>query len=150
LAGQGFDVTAIDIAPSALSQAAQKAQKADVHVKWLLADVLRPPQLDPFDFIYDRGCYHEVRAQNLAEYLETLRRLSHPGTRFILLAGNANEVLEYGPPRVTEEELRDDFSTLFEFEWLKQSRFELAQPGATGPLAWFALMSRRPNVRPTN
>jgi methyl halide transferase len=106
LASQGFDVTAIDIAPSALSQAAQKAQKADVHVKWLLADVLRPPQLDPFDFIYDRGCYHEVRAQNLAAYLETLRRLSRPGTRFILLAGNANEVLDYGPPRVTEEELR--------------------------------------------
>jgi SAM-dependent methyltransferase len=150
LAGQGFDVTAVDIAPSALSQAAQKAQKANVHVKWLLADVLRPPQLEPFDFIYDRGCYHEVRAQNLAAYLETLRRLSHPGTRFILLAGNANEVLEYGPPRVTEEELRDDFSTLFEFEWLKQSRFEIARPGATGPLAWFALMSRKPNVHPTN
>jgi SAM-dependent methyltransferase len=150
LASQGFDVTAIDIAPSALSQALQRAQKAGVHVKWLLADVLTPPQLDPFDFIYDRGCYHEVRAQNLPAYLETLRRLSRPGTRFILLAGNANEVLDYGPPRVTEEELRSDFSRLFDFEWLKPSRFEIARPGATGPLAWFALMSRKSDGHPTN
>jgi SAM-dependent methyltransferase len=147
LASRGFDVTAIDIAPSALSQAAEKARQAGVQVQWLLADVLAAPKLDPFDFIYDRGCYHEVRAQNLAAYLETLRRFSRPGTRFVLLAGNANEVLDYGPPRVTEEELRNDFSPLFEFEWLKESRFEIARPGAMGPLAWSALMRRKSGGR---
>lgn len=97
LADRGFDVTAIDIAPSALSHAAEKARKAGVQVRWLLADVLMPPKLDAFDFIYDRGCYHEVRSENLAAYQETVRRYSHPGTRFLLLAGSINEtVLDYG------------------------------------------------------
>jgi SAM-dependent methyltransferase len=144
LAGRGFDVTAIDIAPTALRLAQEKAVKAGVRVRWLLADVLALPSLEPFDFIYDRGCYHEVRAQNLKAYLEALARLSRPGTRFLLLAGNANEVLiDYGPPRVTEQELRGDFSALFDFEWLRESRFEIARPRAIGPLAWAALLRRK-------
>jgi methyl halide transferase len=144
LASKGFDVTAIDIAPSALRQAQEKARKAGVQVRWLLADVLAPPQLDPFDFIYDRGCYHEVRNQNLAAYLETVRRYSHPGTRFVLLAGSINEmVLDYGPPRLAEQEIRNDFAAFFDFEWFMESRFEIASPGAMGPLAWVVLMRRK-------
>ena len=144
LAGRGFEVTGIDIAPTALRLAQQKAIKAGVRVRWLLADVLALPSLEPFDLIYDRGCYHEVRAINFKAYLEAVGRLSRPGTLFLLLAGNANEMLiDYGPPRVTEEELRADFSALFDFEWLRESRFEIARPGAIGPLAWSALLRRR-------
>jgi methyl halide transferase len=147
LAGKGFDVTAIDIAPTALAQAQEKARKAGVQVRWLLADVLARPKLEPFDFIYDRGCYHEVRGQNLAAYIETVRRYSRAKTRFLLLAGSINEtVLDFGPPRVAEEEIRDDFSSLFDFEWVRESRFEIAKPGAMGPLAWSVLMRRKPSV----
>jgi len=150
LASKGFDVTAIDIAPTALSRALEKARKAGVQVRWLLADVLNPPRLDSFDFIYDRGCYHEVRGGNLAAYVETVRRYSHPGTRFLLLAGNINEtVVDYGPPRVAEEEIRDDFSRWFDFEWIRESRFEVASRKALGPLAWSVLMRRKADGRPT-
>jgi hypothetical protein len=54
LASKGFDVTAIDIAPTALSLAREKAERAGVKVRWLLASVLSLPQLEPFDFIFDR------------------------------------------------------------------------------------------------
>jgi SAM-dependent methyltransferase len=144
LASRGFDVTAIEIAPTALGQAQKKARKAGVTVRWLLADVLAPPDLEPFDFIYDRGCYHVVRDENLAAYLETVRRLSRPGTRFLLLAGNAEDPTPgYGLPRVSEEELRNDFLSLFDFDWLRQSRFEVSQSGVLGPLAWSVLLRRR-------
>jgi SAM-dependent methyltransferase len=144
LASRGFEVTAIEIAPTALSQAQKKARKAGVTVRWLLADVLAPPDLEPFDFIYDRGCYHVVRDENLAAYLETVRRLSRPGTRFLLLAGNAEDPTPgYGLPRVSEEELRNDFLSFFDFEWLRQSRFEVSQSGVLGPLAWSVLLRRR-------
>jgi methyl halide transferase len=147
LAGKGFDVTAIDIAPTALAQAQEKARKAGVQVHWLLADVLAAPKLEPFGFIYDRGCYHEVRGQNLAAYRETVRHYSRARTRFLLLAGSINEtVLDFGPPRLAEEEIRDDFSSLFDFEFVRESRFEIAKPGAMGPLAWSVLMRRKPSV----
>jgi SAM-dependent methyltransferase len=61
LASRGFDVTAIDIVPTALKQTEKKAGTAGVKVRWLQADVLNPPKLEPLDLIYDRGCYHRIR-----------------------------------------------------------------------------------------
>jgi SAM-dependent methyltransferase len=145
LAKKGFDVTAIDIAPTALAQAREKAEQAGVKVRWLLASVLALPRLDPFEFIFDRGCYHEVRFDNAAAYVEAVRRLSQPGrTRFLLLAGNPNEVpVQYAPPQVAEEDIRADFSPLFDFEWLRETRFETSNPAARGPLAWSAMLRRK-------
>jgi methyl halide transferase len=140
LASRGFDVTAIDVAPTALAQARQKADRTGVTVQWLLADVLNPPTLRPFDFIYDRGCYHVVRDQNLAAYLETVRRLSHPGTQFLLLSARREEQ-ETNSPGVTEEELRYDFSPLFSVDWLRAIRLESNEPGVAPP-SWSALMRR--------
>ncbi len=42
LAGKGFDVTAIDVAPTALGLAMEKARKANVSVHWEVADILAP------------------------------------------------------------------------------------------------------------
>jgi len=145
LASKGFNVTAIDIAPTALSQAREKADRAGVKVRWLLANVLSLPRLEPFEFIFDRGCYHEVRFDNAAGYVETVRRLSQPGrTRFLLLAGNPNEApVQYAPPQVAEEDIRSDFSSLFDFEWLRETRFETSNPAARGPLAWSVMLRRK-------
>ena len=136
-------MTAIDIAPTALSQAQQKARKMGVSVRWLLADVLAPPRLEPFDFIYDRGCYHVVRDQNLAAYLEMIHRFSHAGSRFLLLAARQNgQAAGNGHSGVTEEELRYDFLPLFEFERLQEIRLESNQPGV-GPPGWAAVLRRK-------
>jgi SAM-dependent methyltransferase len=145
LASKGFDVTAIDIAPTALSLAREKADRAGVKVRWLLASVLSLPQLEPFEFLFDRGCYHEVRFENAAAYVETVRKLSQPGrTRFLLLAGNPNEAAgRYAPPQVAEEDIRSDFSSLFDFEWLQETRFETSNPAARGPLAWSVMLRRK-------
>ncbi len=144
LAGRGFDVTAIDIAPTALAIAEQRAQKEGVQVRWLLADVLSPPRLEPFELIYDRGCYHGVRRQNAAGYVAALERLSKPGTRVLILAGNANEPPPHsGPPRVKEEEIRADFSKAFAIDALRETRFDTSDPNRKGALAWVILLRRK-------
>ncbi|HUT14499.1 MAG TPA: hypothetical protein VMY42_28695, partial [Thermoguttaceae bacterium] len=109
-----------------------------------VADVLNLPEnLGPVDFIFDRGCYHGVRRSNAAGYVETVRRLSQPGTHLLILAGNAHEERQYGPPRVREEELRGDFSASFDFQWLREIRFDSADPNATGAMAWSAMLRRK-------
>jgi hypothetical protein len=107
-----------------------------------VADVLAPPRLGPFDLIFDRGCYHGVRRQNAAGYVKTVSVLSRPGTHLLILAGNANEKSHYGPPRVTEEQLRGDFSRLFDFVDLRETHFDSGNPSRPGALAWFALLKR--------
>jgi SAM-dependent methyltransferase len=143
LAGKGFEVTGVDVAPTALAIAAEKAHKADVKVNWVVADVVALPKLETFDLVFDRGCYHHICQYNSAGYVETLRRLSHRGTRVLILAGSPADGRGGGPPRVREETIRNDFSTLFDFEWLRDIQFDTRDPGSQGPSAWSIHLRRR-------
>ena len=143
LASKGFDVTAMDVAPTALAMAKTRADKAKVSVNWMLADVTKVPKLKPFDFIFDRGCYHGVRRSNAKGFVESARKLSKPGTKFLILAGNANETRRYGPPRVKEADIRKDFASSFDFTWLKETRFGPAGAKGKGPLMWSILLTRK-------
>jgi len=135
LASKGFDVTALDVAPTALTIAGTKADKAKVTVRWLVADVLAPPEMKPFDVIFDRGCYHGVRRVSATGYVKTADTLSRPGTMMLILAGNANETRHYGPPRVDETHLVGDFAKTWDFVHLQEHR--------GGAWFWSALMRRR-------
>ena len=143
LAQQGFDVTALDIAPTALARAQERAEEAGVQVRWLLADVLRPPDLPPFDYVYDRGCYHGARRQNAAAYVRTVTKLSRPDTRLLILAGSDRDSRSGGPPRVTEQEIRGDFAEPFEIVELREIQFDTRDAPAQGAAAWYLLLERK-------
>jgi methyl halide transferase len=144
LAEQHFEVTAFDLSPTAIERAKQRAEAAHVSVHFLEADLLKfNLDLEPFEFLFDRGCFHCARKVDLAGYRETLKKLSKPGTRYLLLTGNANEQNEHeGPPRLQEQEIREDLSELFEVDFLREIHFEDAG-GLEGPLGWSCLMTRR-------
>lgn len=148
LAQRGFSVTGIDYSSTALQQARRKAAEAGIDVEWLQADVCNlPSTLGPFDFVFDRGCYHCVRRTDLPGFLASLRRITRPGSRDLLLAGNANEESEGGPPRVHEHEIRGELGDLFEIERIREFRFQ--DPGGVeGPLGWSCLLTRRSNLDP--
>jgi len=142
LAQAGFDVTAVDCAPSALEAARQKANEAGVTVNWIDADVQNLSGLgEPFAFVFDRGCYHCCRRVDLDGYLGTLRRMTQPGAHVLCLTGNADEQTEHGPPRLTAAEIRDELGRDFHILHLREFRFE--DPGGVdGPLGWSCLMRR--------
>jgi SAM-dependent methyltransferase len=142
LARQGFDVTAIDVAPTALGLADDKARQAGVRVRWLLADVLALPDLRPFDLVFDRGCYHNVRYVDAEGFVESLRRLTRPGSQCLILSCNRD-----APPGVREETMRDDFSALFDFVWLRDSGVE-GRDGKVWRESWSLLMQRKPFSNP--
>ncbi len=137
LARQGFDVTGIDVAPTALSIAEENAHEAGVRVRWMLADVLALPELEPFDFIFDRGCYHNVRYVDATGFVEALRQLSQPGTRCLILSCQGDE-----SPGVREHHMRSDFSSLFEFEWLRPFGIE-RNDGSLRRASWSLMMRRK-------
>lgn len=143
LAQQGFQVTAVDCAPLALAQAREKAAAAGVTIEWHEADVQNfGAGLGPFEFVFDRGCYHCCRRVDLAGYLATLRNVTRAASVYLCLCGNANEQTDEGPPRVTEEEIRTELGPLFEIVQLREFRFQ--DPGGVdGPLGWSCLMVRR-------
>jgi SAM-dependent methyltransferase len=143
LASKGFEVTGVDVSPTALSIAAEKARKANVEVNWMLADVVSLPKLQPYDLIFDRGCYHHICQYDSPGYVDAIRRLSHAGTRAMILAGSPADGNSGGPPRIKEATIRNDFSKLFHFDWLRGIQFDSSNPDAKGPSAWSIHLRRK-------
>ena len=143
LARKGFEVTGVDVSTTALTIAAAKAQEAGVKVEWMLADVVALPKLESYDLIFDRGCYHHICQYDSAGYVETLRQISHAGTRVLILAGSPADGNRSGPPRITEDTIRRDFSTVFDFEWSRDIHFDSRNPDVKGPSAWSIHLRRK-------
>ncbi|MCA9052949.1 MAG: class I SAM-dependent methyltransferase [Planctomycetaceae bacterium] len=143
LAQQGFDVTAVDCSETALSMARRKAAAIGVTVNWITADVQNfGAGHEPFDFVFDRGCYHCCRRVDLNGYLETHRQLTQPGTWTLILAGNPNDGTEGGPPKAPPADMLSEFDPLYRLIRLREMHFQ--DPGGVrGPLGWSCLMQRR-------
>ncbi|HVT29231.1 MAG TPA: class I SAM-dependent methyltransferase [Lacipirellulaceae bacterium] len=144
LAQQGFDVTGVDLAPLAVERAERRAHATGVKVHFMVADVLQLPNLgEPFAFFFDRGCYHAVRRNAPDQYAPVVARQLASGGRGLILAGNAREPHDPGPPVVTEEQIRDELGLAFRIVDLHEFRFDEA-PGITEHfLGWSCLVQKR-------
>jgi SAM-dependent methyltransferase len=145
LAQQGFEVTALDLSTLAIEQARQRADEAGVSVRFLVADLLNPPSelAGPFDFFFDRGCYHVVRREDGTAYLQTLRGVTRSGTVGLVLAGNARESHQPGPPVVREDQVRDELGSVFDMVQLREFRFDQIEGDGRRFLGWSCLLRRR-------
>ena len=143
LAQQGFDATGLDIAPLAIDRAQARAIAAGVGAKFVVADVLAPPDLgEPFGFFFDRGCYHAIRRQNPRGFAPAVASLLAPGAFGLVLAGNAREPHEQGPPVVTEEQIREELGGSFQIVDLHEFYFD-SPPGTNEHfLAWSCLLRK--------
>ena len=144
LAEQGFDVTCIDVAPLAVEEAEKRARAAGVKARFLVADVLDLPDLgEPFAFFFDRGCYHAVRRDSPDQYAPAVARRLASGGRGLILAGNAREPHEPGPPVVSEEQIRDELGAAFQILDLHEFRFDEAPGVPARFLGWSCLVEKR-------
>jgi SAM-dependent methyltransferase len=147
---QGFQVVGVDFSPLAIERAHQRAAAAglqeDGRFRFLTMDVLKVDDLRPeFRFFFDRGCYHVVRKIDGARYIKTVAGWTCSGALGLVLAGNAKEPMEPGPPVVTEQEFRDEWGGLFDVIWLREFRFDETPQSHTRPLAWAGFLRRKEN-----
>jgi SAM-dependent methyltransferase len=144
LAEQGFEVTGIDLAPLAVEQAKKRASAAGVKAHFAVADVLNLPNLDGlFAFFFDRGCYHAVRRDAPDQYAPAVARQLVSGGRGLILAGNAREPHDPGPPVVTEQQIRDELGAAFQILDLHEFRFDEAPGVPERFLGWSCLLEKR-------
>ena len=144
LAQQGFDVTAIDISDTAITRAIERAKAAGVNVRFVTADVTALPDLgEPFDFLFDRGCYHAVRRGNAKGILREIDRVTAPGSWGIVLTGNSREERKPGPPTVSESALRSELGQRFEIVGLDEFRFDQDEADGHRHLGWSCVLRKR-------
>jgi SAM-dependent methyltransferase len=74
LAGQGIEVTGIDLFPEAIAIARSMESAKQVSVKFLTADLFRYAADRPFDLVFDSGCLHSLVGGDVASYKRQLLR----------------------------------------------------------------------------
>jgi len=119
LAERGFAVTASDVSPAALAYAARKASARGVTVTFVEDDVLATRLAQPFDLIFDRGCFHVIDPGERAGYVESMHRLLTPSGWLFLKTFSHLQPGTEGPHRFSP----DDIHRLFG----DRARFEVAE-----------------------
>ena len=154
LASIGFDVTGIDISPTAIKIAKENAKKKGVKCNFLATDVLGnlDEVKETFDFAYDWELMHHIFPQQRKKYVENVYRILNPKGKYLSVCFSAKEPEfggsgKYRETRLgtilyfsSEDELRDLFEPYFNIKELKT----IAIRGKPVPhLANYAFMERK-------
>lgn len=145
LAERGWQVTGVDAVERALAQAQQRAETADVEVRWVAGDVAQLASLDlegGFDFVHDRGCFHDLSPAAREGYVRGVSELAAPGATLLLLAF-AHRQRGIGPRGASEEEIRRRFASAWELLSVQSD----SGPDPPGPMRrvpriWYRLRRR--------
>lgn len=124
----GFDVTGIDLAPSAIRQARERTDAAGLKAHFDVCDFLRdePPQI--FDWIFEHTLFCAIDPADRDEYTRAVLRWLKPGGDYLAV----NYVIpdRDGPPfGTTRAELWRRFSPSFE---LVEELVPRSYPNRTG------------------
>lgn len=109
LAKKGHTVTALDISPTALTTAQQRARDADVEVSFAVADSTKlDGYTDAFDTVIDSGLFHSLDDDGRRDYAAAVHRATRPGATLLLSCfSDANPAGEDWRPAVSEDTLRE-------------------------------------------
>jgi SAM-dependent methyltransferase len=138
LASVGFDVTGVDISPSAVALAEANAKEKGVACRFLVANILGglPEIEETFEFAYDWSLLHHVFPLDRKQYVETVCRLLVPGGKYLSVCFSEQDAGFGGTGRIrrtplgtmlyfsSEDELRDLFDPLFEITSLQTVQVE--------------------------
>jgi methyl halide transferase len=118
----GFDVTGIDLAPSAVRLSQERTQAAGLAACFLQADFLTATPDAPFDWVFEHTLFCAIDPARRDEYVPALLRWLKPGGQFLAIHYMIRDT--QGPPcGVTQEELMERFLPHFELRsgWVPRS-----------------------------
>jgi len=109
LAKSGHPVTGLDISPTALATAEQRASDAGVNVTFAVADSTKlDGYTDAFDTVIDSGLFHSLDYEGRQRYVAAVHRATRPGATLLLSCfSDANPAGKDWRPAVSEATLRD-------------------------------------------
>ena len=86
LSKHGFDVTGIDLSPTAIKLARKRAQTEGAKVEFIRDDLtdLRNVR-GTFDFLLDFGALNDLNRKDRDLYVLNVLPLSHPGSQYLLM-----------------------------------------------------------------
>jgi len=146
-ASSGAEALGVDVSPLAVKQARGKAAARGVKARFEVADALSLSDLGlTFDTVIDSGLFHVFDDDSRARYVASLASVLRPGGHLYLMCFSDRQPGEFGPRRVSQDELRAAFGAGWTILGIQADTFAI-NPGlfpATTALAWLATIARSP------
>jgi len=121
-AAKGFEVTGVDVAPTAVKRACEHAKSKSQSCSFEIGNFLDDSPQTPFDWVFEHTFYCAIQPERRPDYLNAMLRWIKPGG--YLLAVHYLIPDEDGPPfGATRDEVYARFSKHFELieEWVPRS-----------------------------
>lgn len=142
-ASLGHEALGVDMSVRAIELAKGKATERGVEARFVVADALRLVDLgEQFDTVLDCGLFHVLEDGERQPYVGSLAEVVPRGGRYHMLCFNDRQPGDWGPRRVTQDEIRVAFSVGWEIESIESAIIDLTWDPA-GALAWQVAAIRR-------
>jgi SAM-dependent methyltransferase len=118
----GFDVTGMDLAPSAVRMASERTAAEGLKATFREGDFLTLTPFAAFDWVFEHTLFCAIQPARRGEYAETLPRWLKPGGQFLAVHYMLRDTPE--PPHgCTQQELMERFAPHFELKrgWVPRS-----------------------------
>jgi cyclopropane fatty-acyl-phospholipid synthase-like methyltransferase len=137
-----LDATGIDAAPVAIDLARRKAVDRQLDARFLVWDALDLPALnEQFDTILDCGLFHVFDDGDRCRYVESLGSVIRAEGWFHMLCFSDRQPGDWGPRRVTEDEIRGSFSNGWRVDSVEPTAMDITI-SPEGALAWLCAVTR--------
>lgn len=145
-ASLGATAYGVDLSPSAIARAREKAAERGLPARFDAGDLLTVAlPASAYDTILDSGVFHSFDDEERVRYVGVLTRAARPGATLCLMCFSERQPGDWGPRRVTEAELRGSFADGWTVDRLEPATFEINPlPEADSVDAWLAVFRRSP------
>jgi SAM-dependent methyltransferase len=141
-AALGLGATGVDAAPVAIERARAKARERGLAARFIVADVLDLPSLDGrYDTVLDSAMFHVLGDADRVPYVESLRSVLRPGGRYFMLCFSELEPGDWGPRRITQDEIGQSFAAGWRVDSVEPAELDLTVPPFHAK-AWLAALTR--------
>jgi SAM-dependent methyltransferase len=143
-AAHGAEATGVDLVPLAIDRARAKAADRGLTARFEVGDVLDLPALgESADTVIDCGVFHVFDDDARARYVASLAAALEPGGTCYLMCFSDLQPGDFGPRRVSQDELRAAFSAGWAIDSIAGETFELnPRFGVTEARSWLAAIRR--------
>jgi cyclopropane fatty-acyl-phospholipid synthase-like methyltransferase len=141
-ASLGLDATGVDLAPTAIRLAKQKAEERGLDAKFVEFDALDLSALgEHYDTVLDCGLFHVFDDADRRRFVESLSAVTVEGGRYHMLCFSDRLPGDRGPRRVSETELRASFATGWRVDSIEAALLEVTL-NPEGAQSWLATFTR--------
>jgi 2-polyprenyl-3-methyl-5-hydroxy-6-metoxy-1,4-benzoquinol methylase len=138
LAEVGYEVLGIDIVATAIAKALEKAKERASVAAFLVWDALSLQGLGRrFNTVIDSGFFHVLPDKKRPVFVSSLASALNPGGTYFMMCFSEREPGSWGPRRVTQAEIRENFTRGWGINYIREAKFD-TNLGSRKCNAWLA------------